>query len=204
MRVRRILKIGLVAATMVSSPLAAEAADSIPSPVYRPPPMPLAYSWSGFYVGGHAGLGWISGGNSDTGFLGGGQAGFNYQIGQWVLGAEGQISATSIKETASANFTLPGFAVGTAGAEAKLDWLSTFAARAGWAFDRWLVYGKVGGAWAHTSVNASATVNTVIGSASASVFSQPDDQRMDARPRQRICAVGQLDGQNRIQQDGFW
>jgi outer membrane immunogenic protein len=44
-------------------------------------------------------------------------------------------------------------------AEARINWISTLAARAGWTFDRWLVYGKVGGAWAHVKVDAVASIN---------------------------------------------
>src|SRR5215831_19218662 len=165
----RFVKISLAAAALVSTAIVADAADAVRAPVYRPAPpiIPLVYNWSGFYVGGHIGAGWSDGG--DAGFLGGGQAGYNYQFGQWVLGAEWQMSATSIKDTASASFIFPGFAVGTATAEARLDWISTLAARFGWAFDQWLVYGKVGGAWAHTTIDVSATMNSIIGSAGVSV-----------------------------------
>ena len=108
--------------------------------------MAVIYDWTGFYVGGHVGGGWTGGDNGQSGFIGGGQVGFNYQVGQWVFGVEGQISATSIKES---------FNFGMIHAESRLDWVSTFAGRAGYAFDRWLVYGKLGAAWAHGSGNVS-------------------------------------------------
>jgi len=167
MRVRRVLEISLVAAAMVWSPLAADAADNVPAPAYpappyRPaPPIPLTYNWSGFYVGGHLGVGWADGGSS--GFLGGGQVGFNYQFNpQWVLGIEADIAGTTIKDRVNASFVFPsapGFPpmVATTGASASLDWVSTFAAKFGYAFDRWLIYGKAGGAWAHASANISSS-----------------------------------------------
>src|SRR5262245_17261668 len=158
----RFVKLGVVAAALVLTPVAADAASPTPAPFYPAAPVIPIYYWTGFYVGGHLGAGW----SGDGGFLGGGQAGFNYQVGQWVLGVEGQVSATSIKDSVSVGFIAPGFAIGTASAEARLDWISTLAARAGWAFDRWFVYGKVGGAWAHVSVDALATVNSLAGSAS--------------------------------------
>ena len=168
MRTTRLLTLGGVAAAVVWTPIAAHAADPIPAPVYGAAPViPVAYYWTGFYVGAHIGAGW----GGDAGFLGGGQAGFNYQIGQWVLGVEGQLSATSIRDTASVGFVSPGFAIATASAEARLDWISTLAARAGWAFDRWFVYGKVGGAWAHVSVDALASVNSLAGGVSVSAAS---------------------------------
>jgi len=156
MGMRGFLKVGLVAAVLVSMPVVAKAAD--PNPPYRgAPPVPLAYNWTGFYVGGHIGVG----SDGDTGFLGGGQAGFNYQVNpQWVIGVEGQFSGTTIKDSVRATFFAPGV-VGTAGADASLDWISTFAVRAGWTFDRWMVYGKVGGAWAHVSADAFAAVGSL-------------------------------------------
>jgi len=48
--------------------------------------------------------------------------------------------------------------VATTGASACLDWVSTLAAKFGYAFDRWLVYGKAGGAWAHASANISSSI----------------------------------------------
>jgi outer membrane immunogenic protein len=166
MAVRGFLKISLVAAVLVSTAVAARAAD--PNPPYRgAPPVPLAYDWTGFYIGAHIGVGWGGGDNGDAGFLGGGQAGFNYQVNQWVLGVEGQFSGTTIKDSVSASFFVPGVGVGFASAEASLDWVSTLAVRAGWAFDRWLVYGKVGGAWAHVSADAFAGIGALAVAVSA-------------------------------------
>jgi outer membrane immunogenic protein len=162
MRVRGVLEMGLVAAAMVSMPLAVNAAEPTPGPVYRPPPISLIYNWSGFYVGGHLGAGWADGGSG--GALGGGQVGFNYQINpQWVLGIEGDFAGTTIKDSVNASFVFPsapGFPpmVATTGASASLDWVSTLAARFGYVFDRWLVYGKAGGAWAHATANISSSV----------------------------------------------
>jgi outer membrane immunogenic protein len=161
----RFIKLSLAAVMLVSVSAVSEAADVARGPVYRPPPaMPLIYNWTGFYVGGHLGVGWGDGGGS--GFLGGGQVGFNYQINpQWVLGVEADIAGTTIKNTVNASFVFPG-AIATTSATASLDWVSTLAGRFGYAFDRWLVYGKVGGAWAHASANISITMPGVIGSGS--------------------------------------
>ena len=153
----KLIKLGLTAAVLLSLSAVSDAADAVRGPAYGPPPplVPLFYNWTGFYAGGHLGVGWDDG---NSGFLGGGQVGFNYQINpQWVLGVEADFAGTSIKDSVNAAVVGPG-AVLTANATASLDWVSTFAARFGYAFDRWLVYGKVGGAWAH----ASATVTTGI------------------------------------------
>src|SRR5947207_239651 len=98
----RSLLIGLASATALNG--AAMAAD-MARPVYKAPPagvLPVAYDWTGFYVGGHVGYGWaekdwrdafgLNLSNRASGFLGGGQVGFNYQINQFVLGVEGDFS----------------------------------------------------------------------------------------------------------------
>jgi outer membrane immunogenic protein len=149
-----LMKLGLATAMLASAPVVSDATDVVRAPAYGSAPPIIAYYWTGFYGGGHLGVGWSDGA---SGFLGGGQAGFNYQINQWVLGIEGQFSGTSIKDNVNATFVFPG-AIATAHAEASLDWVSTLAPRFGYAFDRWLVYGKVGGAWAHATANLSASV----------------------------------------------
>jgi outer membrane immunogenic protein len=154
----RFIKLSLAAVMLVSVSAVSEAADAVRGSAYRPPPpaMPLIYNWTGFYVGAHLGVGWADGGSS--GFLGGGQVGFNYQINpQWVLGVEADIAGTSIKDGVNASFVFPG-AIATTSATASIDWVSTLAARFGYAFDRWLVYGKLGGAWAHASATISSSV----------------------------------------------
>jgi outer membrane immunogenic protein len=80
------------------------------------PVEPIAPSWTGFYIGGHGGLGWksldgtfsdpngvISGpinvsSGSHTGAVGGFHAGYNWQFAAaWVAGIEGDISLQSSK-----------------------------------------------------------------------------------------------------------
>ena len=139
-------------------------------------------------------MGWSDGDSGgSSGFIGGGQAGFNYQINQWVLGVEGDFAGTTIKDSVSATIVGPG-AVITGNAEARLDWVSTLAPRVGYAFNNWLVYGKVGGAWAHGSGTASTAINGMqVGS--ISVHETVSGWMLH---RGRICSVGQLDRQNRI------
>jgi outer membrane immunogenic protein len=160
----KFLTVGCVAAVLTATSIVALAADAGRPPSYRAP-LPYFYDWTGFYVGGHVGGGWSSGDNGQSGFIGGGQVGFNYQVGQWVLGVEGDMAGTSIKDSASVTVFAPGVGTGFASGEARLDWISTFAGRFGWTFDRWLVYGKLGGAWAHGSADvfASAPGMTVSG-----------------------------------------
>jgi outer membrane immunogenic protein len=142
----------LIAAAGVTMGTGIASAADIQRPVYKAPPagvMPMQYDWTGFYIGGHVGYGWAQKDWRDgfglnisqqaNGFLGGGQAGFNYQIGQFVLGVEGDGSWSGMSGSTNAfasNFNT------------DVDWTATLTGRAGMAFDRWLVYGKGGVAWA--------------------------------------------------------
>jgi outer membrane immunogenic protein len=147
---------GLAGALLSSTAMAAD----IARPIYKAPPagaLPVTYDWTGFYVGGHVGYGWAKKDWQDSfglfnlstdpnGFLGGGQVGFNYQIGQFVLGAEGDFSWTGI----NGGRTVLGIVPPPGGTfNANVNWTSTLTGRAGLAFDRWLVYGKGGVAWAN-------------------------------------------------------
>jgi len=72
---------------------AATAADLPPPVTFAPPPVmtaptPLAFNWSGFYLGAHGG--WSFGKEPFVdGAVAGGQVGVNYQYGGYVIGAEG-------------------------------------------------------------------------------------------------------------------
>src|SRR5437016_3163482 len=120
------LRMSLVGAALISTSVAANAAD-VPRPPVRSP-IATIYDWTGFYAGGHVGGGWVD--NGDSSFLGGGQVGFNFQAGPWVYGVEADVSAAS----------------------GDLNWTSTVAGRFGWAVDRWMLYGKVGGAWVNEDI----------------------------------------------------
>jgi outer membrane immunogenic protein len=148
----RLITLGLATVMLMAGSAMSEAADAPRGPAYRPPPPPIPFfTWTGFYAGAHVGVGW-SDGDGGSGFVGGGQVGFNYQINQWVVGLEADIAGTTIGDRVSVG--VPGAVVTGSG---SLDWVSTLAPRFGYAFDRWLVYGKFGGAWAHGS--GSVTVN---------------------------------------------
>src|SRR5580692_2359970 len=86
---------------LLGTSLAAEAADLPPAPVYKAPPVVPMFSWTGFYIGGNVGAGWSQGSwtdslfgvnwnnpNNNAVFIGGGQVGGNYQIQNFVVGAE--------------------------------------------------------------------------------------------------------------------
>jgi outer membrane immunogenic protein len=147
-----VMKKVLLAALMAGVASSAMAADL---PTRKAPPAPVTYappvfSWTGFYVGVNGGWGGASGGGnlgSPTGGLVGGTVGYNYQIGQFVAGLEGDWDWADINKS-SVN--------GVAGAYSnKIDDLVTVRARAGYAIDRALLYVTGGYAGADDRVSAA-------------------------------------------------
>ncbi|QFR32892.1 outer membrane protein [Ancylobacter sp. TS-1] len=116
-----------LAALLAVPAAAADLAYKAPA-AYAPPPM--AFTWTGFYIGANAGYGW---GTADwspdiDGFIGGLQAGYNWQgAGPLVLGVETDIQYADVS---SGIFSL--------------DYFGTVRARIGYAFDQVLVYGTGG------------------------------------------------------------
>jgi outer membrane immunogenic protein len=115
------------------------------------------FSWTGAYVGLNVGVGAgkvrhelpifgpvSSIGSSSNGFIGGVQLGYNYQINQFVVGAEADFQGSSLK--GETDFVFQPVKLGT-----KLDWYGTVRARAGvLATDRLLVYATGGLAYGRT------------------------------------------------------
>ena len=150
-------------------------------PAYKAPPaIPAAYSWTGFYVGANAGgaIGdsqWSDptltppelGSHKMTGWLGGFQAGYNWQTGHLVLGAEGTYHFSDLRGDHQ-NITvaalgppvaLPQFGTSTDRFSTRIDGIATLAGRIGFAsdsLDRTLFYAKGGAAYASGSA-AQAT-----------------------------------------------
>ncbi|MEJ2376441.1 MAG: porin family protein [Pseudolabrys sp.] len=154
-------RLSLVLTAAVSVIAFSQTATAAPVPV----PVPT-YSWTGFYVGGHAGYGWADkqwtlvtssipltcaqvmafgyncqNSHSPDGFLGGVQAGYNWQFGQWVIGVEGQWSWTDWRDSSALSMD------GTDRFYTEVNWVATAAGRLGWAIDHALIYVKGGGAW---------------------------------------------------------
>src|SRR5262245_4141112 len=113
----------------------------------RPPPeypvkAPVVriFDWTGFYVGVNGGYGWgtsryefpaatnrfdVSGG------IAGGTVGYNYQVGQTVLGIEGDFDWQDVNGSAPC----------VAGVcQTKSNWLATVRGRLGYAADRFMPY----------------------------------------------------------------
>ena len=126
------------------------------------PAAPIALSWTGFYVGVHAGYSWGRWDGDLTfdpgtgpivvfdpshrkidanGWLAGGQIEFNYQVNSFVFGLEADASWTNLKGSGSFN-TIPGdvnWAI-----ENRLDWFGTVRGRVGFAVNNFLFYGTGG------------------------------------------------------------
>jgi outer membrane immunogenic protein len=142
-------------------------------PVKAPPAAVPAYSWTGCYGGAHVGVGWgrtditepaepaffgsqfFAPANSpvpvDTGanVLGGVQLGCDYQFAtHWVIGAAGDFSWTNLEGHADVADPILG-GKGPITLNSQTEWLATATARLGYAWDRWMFYGKGGAAWEH-------------------------------------------------------
>jgi outer membrane immunogenic protein len=124
-----------------------------PAPIIAAVPV---FTWTGFYVGVNAGYGWNSndsitvGGvrfdlDDEGGFVGGAQAGYNYQIGSFVVGLEGDIQYADFGGDDRFDFDGDGIADDDFN---NSDWFGTVRARAGVAFDRALIYATGGFAFA--------------------------------------------------------
>lgn len=149
MRSRLILSAALAVSTMFSLG-GASAADMAlkAAPVAAP-----AFSWTGCYIGVHAGGGVLH----DQGFLdrnnvladkhgigglAGGQIGCNYQTGMLVLGIEGEGFWSGMEINSDSFAGNPQLLIQTTSIRNKYDY--DIAGRFGVAFDRALVYGKAG------------------------------------------------------------
>jgi len=139
-------------------------------------PIPF-YNWTGFYVGGNLGGAFEDGtltddrfgvafSNSRSGFIGGGQIGYNWQFWpQFVLGVEWMFDATDLRSDTDTVVVSGGTILS---ASTKVDWITSLAARFGWAANNWLFYGKAGGAWVHDSATVTSIVRGIAFSDSAS------------------------------------
>jgi outer membrane immunogenic protein len=140
----------LLAALMAGAASSAMAADL---PTRKAPPAPQVYaappvfSWTGFYVGVNGG--WGGGANGGdfggpTGGLVGGTVGYNYQVGQFVGGLEGDWDWADLNKSG---------VNGLGPYSNKVDSLATARARAGVALDRALLFVTAGYAGAEDKVS---------------------------------------------------
>jgi outer membrane immunogenic protein len=124
-------------------------------PYYRPPPVVSpAYNWTGFYIGVMGGYGQSTNALvngvavANTGLkggFGGLTLGSNYQTGQFVFGIEDDFAGSFISKT------WPGFVA----TQDQLLAFGTLTARAGFAADNVLIYGKGGWTYMLNEISAS-------------------------------------------------
>jgi outer membrane immunogenic protein len=104
--------------------------------------------------------------NSQAGFLGGVQAGCDYQFAnRWVVGIGGDVSWTSIGSVTNDPF-FGGKNGNPVRFSARTDEIATITGRVGYAWDKVLIYGKGGAAYAHDRYaqdNSFAINNAVFG-----------------------------------------
>ncbi len=157
--------------------VSAFAADLGPEMPLKMPPAPPPFTWSGCYAGVQAGGGFGQTGLTDsagllaplTGFTSanvsingytlGGQIGCDYQFpSNFVLGIEGGAAGGNIG--GSSTFAPPGIPGDSTTFKEATDILSSATGRVGYAWDRWLLYAKGGGAWAGNRYSAFDTLAT--------------------------------------------
>jgi len=172
-------------ALLIAAPLSTAGAADMR---LKAPPSAPAWTWTGFYIGAHAGGGWSKGDlradylpfptfglfptvatSSGSGALGGGQAGYNWMAApNWLIGVEGDFSKTGINSSLTVSPTsfptgLPNLVQPTTWTR-NLEWLASARARLGYTpTPNMLLYVTGGAAWGGFNYNGSF-VNTAPGS----------------------------------------
>jgi outer membrane immunogenic protein len=188
------LLIGISAAASLLATGALAADLPVKAPVYTKAPAYAepVFTWTGFYLGGNLGYSWGNSDNSTTldrfltglplpgtligtntgsnnanGVIGGAQAGYNWQMSNWLLGLETDIQGSD--ERGSSTITCLRCAdVGTnitTNLTQRLNWFGTFRGRAGvLATPDVLLYATGGLAYGEVNVGGSVTGDGAVGS----------------------------------------
>ena len=139
----------------------ASAADIPPAPAYPPVAIVIRLTWTGCYFGGNGGGLWVRndttfgpsnvagspalgaslGGHDANGWLAGIQIGCNYQVSNWVFGAQGGFDWTDAKGSHPDPFFTGTTDISRTRQLMEMTW------RVGYAWNRFLGYIKAGGAW---------------------------------------------------------
>ncbi len=176
MSITRSLALASVALCAVAS---AAVASDLPTMKGPPPaPTPAPYSWTGFDIGLQAGYGWgVENDDLSTtdfievpidhfsanGAFGGAHVGYDQQIGSLVLGVRGEFDATGLNgstfgtSTTNVISACEGCSVTDASLAFRNTWQAFLLGRAGFAFDRVLVYATGGLAIGDDRENVTAT-----------------------------------------------
>jgi outer membrane immunogenic protein len=163
---RAIVSVGVGAALLIGITKAANAGDLFPYPAYDVPRLipGISFNWTGSYIGGNIGYGWMSndpkafgpgvsgiGSETVSGINGGGQFGYIWQINQWVYGIETDFEASG--QSATVSYT------GVVQSD-KSPWFGTTRARLGYAWGRLLFYATGGAGYAEVNSRLVGSVNT--------------------------------------------
>jgi outer membrane immunogenic protein len=155
----------LAGVVIISASTVAMAADLAPEPV--------AYDWTGFYLGLNAGAAWNNSSvdfdglgledsieDDQTVFTGGVEAGYNWQMDSIVFGVETDFNYLGFDS--DEDFALGGT---TASFDSKADWFGTLRGRLGFAADNILFYGTGGLAYGHAKIEGDIVngVNSLSG-----------------------------------------
>jgi outer membrane immunogenic protein len=159
---RQILMASVGVIALAGMAVAADLPSRAPPPVYLPP-VPI-FTWTGIYVGGQIGYAWGhqstyfndtlppilansgvgSFGFNQSGVIGGAHVGYNLQFNQFVIGLEGDVDGSSLRN--STTVLTPFFGV-PATFTSRADVQGSIRGRLGYAWDRLLVYGTGGAAF---------------------------------------------------------
>jgi outer membrane immunogenic protein len=172
----------LGAAALIALLDSALAAD-MRTPVLKAPPATAPWSWTGCYIGGHAGgvsartkdwtvrtpggafFGQSLGGHDADGWIGGGQAGCDYQFaGGFVIGVQGDYGVADAEGSHDSTREI-GVAY-----HSRVKSLASVTGRLGYAWDRFLGYFRGGGAWERDEYWATTII---LGTAYVSRETQP-------------------------------
>jgi outer membrane immunogenic protein len=150
----RSLLLSSIFVTLAAPAIAADIGE-LTQPV-QPADIAPVFVWTGGYIGLQGGGGWLNGdfdipGTSlsqdfDGGLLSG-FAGYNYQVGDWVFGIEGDLGYNWNEEN-----------LGTTPVDVRTDIAGSVRGRVGYAFDNALFYATAG--WAATRFRASGIPGT--------------------------------------------
>jgi outer membrane immunogenic protein len=161
---------------LAATALPSAAADLGARPITKAPiAAPIAaYNWSGCYIGANGGGKWgrysgdvatagvvgfafpgalpgvVTANNDDfsSGGMGGGQIGCQWQSGAFVWGLEGDIDATSVRQTFVAPVGVGGLIAPGDAVEFRNRWQASIRGRIGYAWDRFMIYATGGVAFA--------------------------------------------------------
>jgi outer membrane immunogenic protein len=152
----RLRTLGASLIALAGSVAAAAAAD-LGTPAYTPTPGPAVspgFTWSGPEVGALLGYGWGqsklgSASSSADGVTGGGYAGYNFATANFLFGLEGDITGSAMSG-------------GNSGFTVSNPWNGTLRGRAGFTFDRFLLYGTGGFAFGDVKVSNAGSSDSVV------------------------------------------